>query len=1368
MKSKASTISPSTVTASVRGYCERVESETKNETKKRAVRTRVKELPRLALVFDTETTMDSAQRLTFGSYALLQRTADMKTYDPLPIARGLFYPDGPGVSPDVPTRLTAIANDLASAGPPFDVLPQTEFLEYFFRIAYNERGLIVAFNLQFDLSRAARHATEARTKGDGDFSLIFWPKTRAGRAVLDEKGAVIDRPYRPRIIVKSLGPHKAAIRFTSVRHPMQLDDILKMARRLVTRIERGSVVAPWTLKVDTELFPSDRYAKHLLEAPKSRRNDVERQIREDYLSGQTWNTGRFLDLHTLGHALTDRSMTLRSACTLFGVKPKGEIAEHPGWNFDRRYVEYNVNDVESTTELLNAMLTQYALHPIELEPDRAFSSATIGKAYLRAMGVTPLLQRWPDFPREALGIATSAYYGGRTSVRIRRAIMPVVYTDYMSMYPTVNALLGTVDLLRAVNASVIECTDDVRTLLAMLTVDALFDSATWRQLSFFAQVELDGRDVFPVRAVYEHGDAPRIGMVRATSETAVWYAGPDIIASLVLTGVVPKIRRAIRIEPQRDETGEVALHPGLTPINFRGSVPIDPRCDDIFARVIEQRQRIKADPSRPPEEKKRLDRGLKVFANGTGYGIWSETNVADDEHEATVRVASGDETFEVLTDAPEDAGPFSFMPIGSLITAGAHLMLALLERCVTDRGGCYVLEDTDSLAIVATEHGGRVPCPNGPLPWTARDRRAYRGPENDANRSVLALSWADVDAIAQRFASLSPYDSSAVPGSILKVEALNFRPDRTQRQVYAFAVSSKRYAMFEIDASGEPVFGFTVPGDEIETQYSESGLGALAKPLEDATQGRGASRYEFWIEEFWRVIVREHLGLTAKIPAWFDRPVVARLPVSSPVTWRAFASFNAGKSYDDSVKPYAFGLTARLAIGTHDAVGDASASLPHWTKMVQAHADTIYENLAREAEPYRTALAAIGGRIAPPLVAGREHDDFDAVLARYKKLDRTRPQGTFPSFVAALQNELPHATDEDAMAFLRITPQTRKEVLARARKRFAHLRPNAERPNTQMRVFGPACPSDRWLDRAEKSPWFNAYTGSPCDLSLGPRDLHDRTSVKAAQFDQLAYHHARHPESKSVCADDVPCTLDRSEYCGPLYRRSIHIGATAIVGKESQAFGDEVATALGELVEDDDGIALGVLRAARSEPNDVFQSASVTDLARRSRTSRNLVRALRNGKAAPGTPGALRIRAVAIREAHSPRGQNRHQKKQATREKAAQAASLYETQSAIEAPYWTALEAVGLIVPDLMRIAGRWQMTREFAHLSKKILRPNIAKPERRYKSAGNLDTLVAHLRIADANATRESVLAFFATHRRRISKTGARKAAPFHARASS
>lgn len=42
-------------------------------------------------------------------------------------------------------------------------------------------------------------------------------------------------------------------------------------------------------------------------------------------------------------------------------------------------------------------------------------------------------------------------------------------------------------------------------------------------------------------------------------------------------------------------------------------------------------------------------------------------------------------------------------------------MLALLEHSVVELGGTYAMEDTDSMAIVATETGGLIPCPGGPL-----------------------------------------------------------------------------------------------------------------------------------------------------------------------------------------------------------------------------------------------------------------------------------------------------------------------------------------------------------------------------------------------------------------------------------------------------------------------------------------------------------------------------------------------------------------------------------------------------------------------------------------------------------------------------
>ena len=95
------------------------------------------------------------------------------------------------------------------------------------------------------------------------------------------------------------------------------------------------------------------------------------------------------------------------------------------------------------------------------------------------------------------------------------------------------------------------------------------------------------------------------------------------------------------------------------------------------------------------------------------------------------------------------------------------------------------MEDTDSMAIVATESGGLIDCPGG-------DHR-----QKDGTAAVKALSWKQVNGIAERFKSLSPYDKSAVPGSILKVEDDNFDPETgKQRQIWCYAISAKRYALF--------------------------------------------------------------------------------------------------------------------------------------------------------------------------------------------------------------------------------------------------------------------------------------------------------------------------------------------------------------------------------------------------------------------------------------------------------------------------------------------------------------------------------------------------------------------------------------------
>jgi hypothetical protein len=93
-----------------------------------------------------------------------------------------------------------------------------------------------------------------------------------------------------------------------------------------------------------------------------------------------------------------------------------------------------------------------------------------------------------------------SYYGGRAEIRIRQTSIPIVYTDFLSQYPTVNTLLGLWRLLIAKKIRVREATRDVRTLLKMVDVGQLLDPKTWPKLNFFALVHPDG-GVLPVRTV---------------------------------------------------------------------------------------------------------------------------------------------------------------------------------------------------------------------------------------------------------------------------------------------------------------------------------------------------------------------------------------------------------------------------------------------------------------------------------------------------------------------------------------------------------------------------------------------------------------------------------------------------------------------------------------------------------------------------------------------------------------------------------------------------------------------------------------------------------------------------------------------------
>jgi hypothetical protein len=606
--------------------------------------------------------------------------------------------------------------------------------------------------------------------------------------------------------------------------------------------------------------------------------------------------GYILDLKTLVYALTSESHSLKSACVAFGVEHPKQDVEHHGV-ITPEYIDYNRRDVVATTELAEKLLAELDRHPVELHATRAYSPASLGKAYLAALGIPPILDR-QRFPTRYLGYAQTAFYGGRTSAHIRRTPVPVVYTDYVSMYPSINALMELRRFLTAKRVRVVKhCAAEVRRFLTGVTAEALFDPATWPKMTAFVLVAPDG-DLVPCRAVYS--DVSKdwqvgINYVHAGSqatEGALWYALPDVVASVVQTGRVPKILDAFRI------VGDGRLK-SLRPVQFRGHVTVDPTTQDFFRTVVELRQQLKRDPS---DEAKRTRDGLKVLANSTAYGINAEFIREDRERQTAVRCQGLDaDGFETAVEHPERPGRYCFPPLAALITAGARLMLALLEHEVDRRGGTYAMEDTDSMAIVATETGGLVRCEGGP----------HRLP--DGSEAVKALRWQDVDQIAARFAQLNPYDRKIVPGSILKIEDVNFHDGR-QRQVYCYAISAKRYALYELDPTGAP----RLLRDGGRGKWSEHGLGHLLNPTDPKGEDRN------WIGQVWNSMIRRALGLSGDAPSFAALPAVGRVSVTSPPVLRAFRAFNDGRPYPTQIKPFNFLVSCHVSRFGHPPGVDPS------------------------------------------------------------------------------------------------------------------------------------------------------------------------------------------------------------------------------------------------------------------------------------------------------------------------------------------------------------------------------------------------------------------------------------------------------------
>jgi len=273
-----------------------------------------------------------------------------------------------------------------------------------------------------------------------------------------------------------------------------------------------------------------------------------------------------------------------------------------------RLLDYNRRDVQATAELAFKLLAEYAKHPINLQPTKAFSPASIGKSYLHGW---ESLRFWSAvrFSRAIPRFCADRVFGGRTSAQHPKSANAVVYVDFLSMYPTVNSLMTCGSFSSRAKVRVNHCKTEIEQFLRGLTPEILFCQKTGN-VSPRSWKLIPNGDLLPSRGKYSAASNDwqvALNYLYASDHArseALWFSLPDVAASVLLTGKIPVIVDAFKLVPYRKLAN-------LKSIRLGGEVGVNPLTQDLFRTVIEQRKSLPKRKELSKEDVDRLDKALK-------------------------------------------------------------------------------------------------------------------------------------------------------------------------------------------------------------------------------------------------------------------------------------------------------------------------------------------------------------------------------------------------------------------------------------------------------------------------------------------------------------------------------------------------------------------------------------------------------------------------------------------------------------------------------------------------------------------------------------------------------------------------------------
>jgi hypothetical protein len=595
--------------------------------------------------------------------------------------------------------------------------------------------------------------------------------------------------------------------------------------------------------------------------------------------------GHFVDCKTLSNALLAKSFSLATLCDALGVKNAKLKKVDFAAPIRPKFVEYAVRDTQATWECYSALIDKFEKLGLDgSRPEKIYSEASLGKACLKTMGIKPWQECQPDFDPELIGAIMSSYYGGRTEIGIRREQRQVMLCDFLSMYPTVGTLMQLWRFVIATGIKSSDATKRAQSILESVTLADLGSPRIWPSLVMLVRIKPDA-EIVPVRAHYADAQQATIGLNYYTSDSPQWFTLADCIASKLHTGKAAEIVEAIAFSPLRKQRG-------LRPFEINGDAEyaIDPAKDDFYKRLIELRQatknKRKGASAALSDTLDTKQNSLKIMANATSYGIFVELNVEDAMAGSIAELYAGhDDSFAVRPSKVEKPGTYFHPLLATLITGAARLMLAITEKLAIDRGLDWSFCDTDSFALAKPE--------------------LMKAPE----------FVGCVQSVIEWFSHLNPY---AFEGSILKSEDVNFAlSDRDRLEtLYCFAVSAKRYALYNLDTNGRPII----------RKASAHGLGHLRAPYDETNPAPSIPAPQIdlakaglalWQHDLWfKIIEASHSDKPRMVDLSYhpalQLPAISRYTATSPDLLRWFKQHNEGKSYNEQVKPFGF-LTGLMA-----------------------------------------------------------------------------------------------------------------------------------------------------------------------------------------------------------------------------------------------------------------------------------------------------------------------------------------------------------------------------------------------------------------------------------------------------------------------